>query len=157
MIYKYLILIAYFSVCRAANYRLVTYVYTIHQSNFDINGKSDCNLFTETSFETIKVNSPGARCTAGSDHVHCIIDNPITCTDLATMCKGNLIGGRCGNQEVKIQQCCYGLIDLGGTGIKESTEPCNPGCFGLKDFGSYYHACKTCGCYHGRTISKDDC
>jgi hypothetical protein len=157
MIYKYLILIAYLSVCRAANYRLVTYVYTIRQPDFDIEGQSNCNLFKETSLETIKVNSPGAGCTAGGDHVHCRIDNPITCTDLETMCKGDLSGGHCGKQKIEVGDCCYGIFDLHGTGQRASEESCPIACFGLEGFGTTYHACKTCGCYHGMYISGSDC
>ena len=157
MIYKYLILIAYLSVCRAANYKLVSYVYTIRTRDFDIDGKSDCNLFSETSFETIKVNSPGARCTAGGDHVHCRIDNPITCTDLETMCRGDLVGGHCGNQKVEVGECCYGIIDTYGTGKKEIEGACSFLCAGLPDLGTTYHGCKTCGCYHGMWVSGSDC
>jgi hypothetical protein len=157
MIYKYLIFIAYFSICSAANYRLVSYVYTIHQTNFDIDGKSDCNLFKETSFEAIKANSPGASCTAGGDHVHCRINNPIQCTDLETMCIGDLVGGRCGNQKVEVGDCCYGLFDTHGTGQKEVNEPCSFLCANLPELGNKYHGCKTCGCYHGMYISGSDC
>lgn len=157
MIYKYLIFIAYLSICRAANYKLVSYVYTIHQSNFDIEGKTDCNLFKETSFETIKANSPGATCTTGGNHVHCIFNNPVECTDVATACKGNLVGGKCGNQKVEVQECCYGIIDVYGTGEKVEQGPCKTLCAGLPDLGSKYHGCKTCGCYHGRYVSGTDC
>jgi hypothetical protein len=157
MIYKYLILITYFAVCSAANYRLVTYVYTIHQSSFDIEGKSDCNLFKETSLETIKANSPGASCTAGGTHVHCIFNNPVECTNVAAACKGNLVGGKCGTQKVEVQECCYGLIDLQGTGEKAEHGACKPLCVGLPELGTKYHGCKTCGCYHGMHVSGSDC
>jgi hypothetical protein len=157
MIYKYLILIIYFAVCSATNYRLVSYVYTIHQPSFDIEGKSNCKLFKETSLETIKANSPGASCTAGGTHVHCIFNNPVECTDVAAACIGDLEGGKCGNQKVEVGECCYGLIDTYGTGEKAADGSCAFACAGLPELGTKYHGCKTCGCYHGMYVSGSDC
>jgi hypothetical protein len=157
MIYKYLILIAYLFICNAAEITDVSYVYTVHQGSFDVEGKSECHLFAKASLATIKTNSPGASCTSSGSNAHCVFNNPVECTNVAAACKGNLVGGKCGTQKVEVQQCCYGIIDFHGTGIKEAQGSCPAGCIGLKGFGTTYHGCKTCGCYHGRSVSGSDC
>jgi hypothetical protein len=89
------IILLYTTYCKAIDYNKITYIYTIDQGSFNIEGSTDCMLTKKTSFSDIVKDNKGISCSEGHKSVNCHFSNTIICTDVARVCKGKLIGGKC--------------------------------------------------------------
>lgn len=147
------IILLYTTYCKAIDYNKITYIYTIDQGSFNIEGSTDCMLTKKTSFSDIVKDNKGISCSEGHKSVNCHFSNTIICTDVARVCKGKLIGGKCGAQEINQKDCCYGIIDVHGTGILGKEGKCSPLCIDM-GIASSILSCKTCSCSYGHTISS---
>jgi hypothetical protein len=76
---------------RAIDYNKISYIYTIEQGSFNIEGSTDCMLTKSTSFSDIVKDNKGLRCTKSHKSVNCVFQNSVICTDVARVCKGRLL------------------------------------------------------------------